>query len=125
MADDAFETWLEKTAKCSGVLAASVRHTNQVTFVKSYHESFPEARVQEVMQKLTETAFNLRQSQLGGSRLQWTFEHGRVHTARRGDGVIAMLAVNNDPKMTGAIEELLTEFLTLERGDEGQPQGGV
>jgi hypothetical protein len=115
MAEDPFQAWLDKTAKCSGVLACSIRHTNQMTLAKSYDESFPEARVKEVMQKLTETAFNLRQSQLGGARLRWNFEHGRIHTARRVDGVIAMLAVNNDANTAAAIEDLLAEFLNLER----------
>jgi len=112
---------MDKTAKCSGVLACSIRHTNQMTFANSYHESFPEPRVREVMQKLAETAFNLRQSQLGGTRLRWVFEHGRIHTARRVDGVIAMLAVNNDAATAGAIEDLLAEFLSLDRDAEAPP----
>jgi len=124
MEDDPFQAWLDKTAKCSGVLACGVRETNQVTNVKSYHESFPEARLKEVMQKITETAFNLRQSQLGGSRLQWVFEHGRIHTARRVDGAVAMLAVNNDSSVVAAIEELLMEFLRLERFTPDAPPSG-
>lgn len=115
MADDPFQAWLDKTAHCSGVLACSVRLPNQVTNIKSYHESFPEPRLKEVMQKLTETAFNLRQSQLGGARLRWIFEHGRIHTARRVDGAIAMLAVNNDSNTAAAIEDLLAEFLAIDR----------
>ncbi len=111
MADNPFQAWLDKTAKHAGVMACGVRQTNQTTHVKSYHESFPEPRLTELMQKLTETAFNLRQSQLGGGRLRWVFENGRIHTARRLDGTIAMLAVNNDPSAAPAVEELLGEFL--------------
>jgi hypothetical protein len=126
MSDDPFQAWLDKTANCSGVLACSIRLTNQVTHVKSYHESFPEQRLKDVMQKLTETAFNLRQSQLGGARLRWVFEHGRIHTARRLDGAIAMLAVNNDVNTVGEIEALLEEFLALDRSaGDGTGSGAV
>jgi|GEM_PF-3231703 len=117
MAENPFQAWLDKTANYAGVMACGVRQTNQATHVKSYHESFPEARLTELMQKLTETAFNLRQSQLGGGRLRWVFENGRIHTARRMDGTIAMLAVNNDPTAIPAAEELLGEFLAT-----GQPR---
>lgn len=113
MADNPFQAWLEKTANYSGVLACGVRQTNQTTHVRTYHETFAEARLVELMQKLTETAFNLRQSQLGGGRLRWVFENGRIHTARRPDGTIAMLATNNDPSAGPAVDELLAEFLAL------------
>jgi hypothetical protein len=47
--------------------------------------------------------------------MRWIFEHGRIHTARRVDGAIAMLAVNNDSNTAAAIEDLLAEFLAIDR----------
>jgi len=110
---NAYQPWLDKTANFSCVMACGVRQPNQSTEVRSYHESFPEARLKELMQKLTEIAFNLRQSQLGGGRLRWTFEHGRICTVRRVDGAVAMLAVNNDPSGGLVTEELIEEFLAI------------
>ncbi|HWD18648.1 MAG TPA: hypothetical protein VHB20_05170 [Verrucomicrobiae bacterium] len=122
MAENPFQPWLDKTANYSGILACGIRQPNQTTYVRSYHETFSEPRLTELMQKLTETAFNLRQSQLGGSRLRWAFEHGRIHTARRTDGALAMLAVNNDPSTGPVVEEILGEFLAFVRpAPEGPP----
>jgi hypothetical protein len=111
MKEHPFQAWVEKTAKYSGVLACGVRLANQSVAIKSFDESIPEARLQEVLQCLAEVAFTLRNSQLGSSRLRWVFEHGQLQSARRLDGAIAVLAMNKDPNAAPAIEELFAEFL--------------
>jgi hypothetical protein len=105
------QEWLEKTAGYSGVFACGVRLPNKSMAIKTYDESFPEARLGELLQCLTEVAFTLRNSQLGSSRLRWVFEHGQLLSVRRLDGAIAVLAMNKDPNAASAIEELIAEFL--------------
>jgi hypothetical protein len=106
-----FQAWVEKTAKYSGVLACGVRLANQSTAIKTFDDSFPEARLKELLQCLAEVAFTLRNSQLGSSRLRWVFEHGQLHSARRQDGAMAVLAMSKDHNAAAAIEELFAEFL--------------
>ena len=111
MNEHPFQGWVEKTAKYSGVLACGVRLANKSIAIKTFDKSYPEARLAEVLQCLTEVAFTLRNSQLGSARLRWVFEHGQLHSARRQDGAIAVLAMSKDPNAEPAIEELFTEFL--------------
>jgi hypothetical protein len=116
MSDFPFHDWLEKTAKYSGVFACGVRLSNRSYDVRSYHESFPEPRIGELLQSITEVAFTLRNSQLGSTRLRWTFTGGQIHSARRPDGAIAVVAASKDPLAEPAIEELFTEFLAANSG---------
>ncbi|HTA30504.1 MAG TPA: hypothetical protein VK731_08455 [Candidatus Cybelea sp.] len=111
MKEHPFQGWVEKTAKYSGVLACGVRLSNQSTAIKTFDEAYPEARMSELLQSLAEVAFTLRNSQLGSSRLRWVFEAGQLHSARRQDGAIAVLAMSKDPEGAAAIEELFAEFL--------------
>src|ERR1700689_2614435 len=97
MNEHPFQGWVDKTAKYSGVLACGVRLANKSVAIKSFDESYPESRLKELLQCLTEVAFTLRNSQLGSSRLRWVFEHGQLLSARRADGAIAVLAMNKDP----------------------------
>jgi hypothetical protein len=114
MKDQPFEAWLEKAANYSGILACGVKLANQSVAVKSFDESFPEARLKDLLQCLAEVAFGLRNSQLGGSRMRWVFEHGQLYSARRQDGVLAVLAMGEDPGAAAAIEELFAEFLATD-----------
>jgi hypothetical protein len=107
-----FQEWLEKTAQYSGVLACGVRLPNKSSSVKTYHESFPEARIGELLQCLTEVAFTLRNSKVGGARLRWIFANGQIYSARRPDGATAVLATGKDPAAS-AIEELFADFLAM------------
>jgi hypothetical protein len=111
MKEHPFQSWVEKTAKYSGVLACGVRLANQSIAIKTFDESFPEARLKELLQCVAEVAFTLRNSQLGSSRLRWVFEHGQLHSARRQDGALAVLAMSKDPNAASAIEELFADFL--------------
>jgi len=112
MKDFPFQEWLDRTAHYSGVLACGVRLSNKSSSVRTYDQGFPEDRMGELLQCLTEMAFTLRNSQLGGGRLRWIFEHGQIHSARRPDGAIAVLATNKDPGAAAAIEELLEAFVS-------------
>jgi hypothetical protein len=111
MNEHPFQGWVEKTAQYSGVLACGVRLANHAVAIKSFDESFPEARLKDLLQSLAEVAFTLRNSQLNSSRLQWVFEHGQLHTARHADGAMAVLVMGKDPNAAAAIEELFAEFL--------------
>jgi hypothetical protein len=113
MKEHPFQGWVEKTANYSGVLACGVRLANQSTAIKSFHESFPEARLKELLQCVAEVAFTLRNSQLGSSRFRWLFEHGQLQSVRRKDGALAVLALSKDPDAAPAIEELFAEFLAM------------
>jgi hypothetical protein len=106
-----FQGWVDRTAQYSGVLACGVRLANQSVAIKTFDESLPEAHLKELLQCLAEVAFTLRNSQLGSSRLRWAFEHGQLHSARRKDGTLAVLVMNNDPNAMWAIEGLFEEFL--------------
>ena len=122
MNETPFHEWLEKTAKYPGVLASGVRLTNKSSDVRSYHDAFPEARISEVLQCITEVAFTLRNSRLGSARLRWVFEYGQIHTARRPDGATAVLATSKDPNVAPVIEELFADFLAPEPEPPGQAQ---
>jgi hypothetical protein len=111
MADHPFQGWVEKAAKYSGVLAGGVCLANQSVAVKSFAESFPEARVKELLQCLAEVAFSLRYYQLGGARWRWVFEHGQLHVTRRKDGAIAVLVISKERDGAAAVEELFAEFM--------------
>jgi len=115
MKEHPFQGWLEKAAKHSGILACGVRLANQSIAVKSFDQGLPEARLKDFLQCLTEVAFGLRNSQLGGSRLRWVFEHGQLYSVRRQDGALAVLAMRKDHNATPAIEELFAEFLATVR----------
>lgn len=111
MNEHPFQSWVEKTAKYSGVLASGVRLANQSIVIRTFDESYPEARLKDLLQCLAEVAFTLRNSQLGSSRLRWVFENGQLQSARRKDGALAVLAMSKDPCDASAIEELFAEFL--------------
>jgi hypothetical protein len=116
-----FEGWLEKAANYSGILACGVRLGNQSIAVKSFDESYPEARLKEVLQCLTEVAFGLRNSHLGGSRLRWIFEHGQLYSLRRQDGALAVLALSKDHHAVADVEDLFAEFLATVRTEPENP----
>ncbi|HEV7926819.1 MAG TPA: hypothetical protein VGR14_15775 [Verrucomicrobiae bacterium] len=122
MKDNPFQDWVEKTAKYSGVLACGVRLANHSTAVKSFDESFPEARLGELLQSLAEVAFTLRNSQLNSSHLRWVFEHAQLYTARRLDGALAVLAMNKDPNTASVMEELFSEFLNMDTAEPETPE---
>ncbi len=111
MKEHPFQGWVEKTAKYSGVLACGVRLANQSIALKIFDRSFSEARLKELLQSVAEVAFTLRNSQLGGSRLRWVFEHGQLLAARRKDGTLAVLVMGPDRGAASAVEELFAEFL--------------
>ena len=121
MKEHPFQDWLEKAAKNSGILACGVRLANQSVAVKSFDASIPEARLRDFLQCLTEVAFGLRNSQLGGSRLRWVFEHGQLYSVRRPDGALAVLAMSKDHHATPAIEELFAEFLAMVPVEPAKP----
>jgi hypothetical protein len=121
MKEHPFQGWLEKAAKHSGILACGVRLANQSMAVKSFDPAFPEARLGDFLQCLTEVTFGLRNSQLGGSRLRWVFEHGQLYSVRRQDGALAVLAMSKDHKANLAIEELFAEFLATIRMEPEKP----
>jgi hypothetical protein len=111
MSEHPFQGWVDKMVMYSNVLACGVRMANQSVAIKTFDESFPEARLKELLQCLTEAAFTLRNSQLGGSRICWVFENGQLQVARRKDGALAVLVMSKDPNAASAVDELLGEFL--------------
>jgi hypothetical protein len=121
MNEHPFQGWVEKTANYSGVLACGVRLANQSIAIKTYDAGFPEDRLMDLLQCLSEVAFTLRNSQLGSARLRWVFENAQLQSARRVDGTLAVLAVSKDPEAAPGIEELFAEFMDMghEAGDSG------
>ena len=111
MTEHPFQAWLEKAANYSSVLACGVYVGPQSIAVKSFSESFPEPQIKELLQRLAEIALALRAYQLASSRSRWVFEHGQFHVARRQDGVIAVLAIHQNPDAAAAIEELFAIFI--------------
>jgi hypothetical protein len=110
MTDHPFQGWLEKAANYSSVLACGVYIGSMSMAVKSYSETFTEQQIKDVLQRLAEIALGLRVYQISNSRLRWAFEHGQFHIARRQDGAIGVLAINQTPDAPKAIEELFTDF---------------
>ena len=121
MNEHPFQPWVDKTARYSGVLACGVRLANQSVAIKTFDEAFPETRLGELLQCLTEAAFTLRNSQLGGSRIRWVFENGQLQVARRKDGALAVLVMSKDPRATLAVDELFDEFLAFVCPVPGRP----
>jgi hypothetical protein len=113
MSEHPFQGWVDKMVMYSNVLACGVRMANQSVAVRTFDESFPETRLKELLQCLTEVAFTLRNSQLGGSRIRWVFENGQLQVARRKDGALAVLVMSKDPNAALAVEELFDEFLAF------------
>jgi hypothetical protein len=111
MSEFLLQNWLDKTATIYGVFASGIRHSNKQCEVRSYHEAFPEAGMNGLLQSITEVAFNLRNNRLGGSRLRWVFENAQIHAARGPDGTMAVLVTINEPTITPAVEEMFLDFL--------------
>jgi hypothetical protein len=111
MSEHPFQGWVDKMVMYSNVMACGVRMANQSVAIKTFDESFPETRLKELLQCLTEAAFTLRNSQLGGSRIRWVFENGQLQIARRKDGALAVLVMSKDPST--ASDELFDEFLAF------------
>jgi hypothetical protein len=97
----------------SGVLACGVRLSNQSMAIKTFDAGFPEARLKELLQCLSEVVFTLRNSQVGSSRLRWVFEHGQLQSARRKDGTLAVLVLSKEIDANFGIEDLFAEFLSM------------
>lgn len=114
MAENPFQGWLEEAANYASVLACGVYLSPQSIVVKSFSESFPEAQIKELLQRLAEIALGLRVYQIGSSRLRWVFDNGQFHIARRPDGAIAVLAMNQDHKAAAMIEDLFANFMATE-----------
>ncbi|HEY3915088.1 MAG TPA: hypothetical protein VGN61_11435 [Verrucomicrobiae bacterium] len=113
MSEHPFQNWVDKTALYSGVLACGVRLSNQSMAIKTFDAGFPETRLKELLQCLSEVVFTLRNSQLGSSRLRWVFEHGQLQSARRKDGTLAVLVLSKEIDAASGIEDLFAEFLSM------------
>lgn len=111
MEENPYQGWIEKTARYSGVLACGVRLPNQCFAIKTFDDSFSEARLKDLLEYLNELSLNLRNQQLTGSRLRWAFEHVELQSARRKDGTLAVLAMKRDPASGATSDQLLNEFL--------------
>ncbi len=113
MSEHPFQGWVDKMVMYSNVLACGVRMANQSVAIKTFDESFPDTRLKELLQCLTEAAFTLRNSQLGGSRIRWVFENGQLQVARRKDGALAVLVMSKNANAATAVDELFDEFLAF------------
>lgn len=105
-----FHPWIEQAAIQPGVLACGVKDT-QSTTIKSVDAAFPEQRIKELMQALSEVGLTLRQDHLTGGRWRWVFENGQIHSARRPDGAFALLILTNGPMTASLADSVLAEFV--------------
>jgi CheY-like chemotaxis protein len=90
------QSWMERAAGKSDVLAHGLRLPNQSCSVKTRIGSFPEAGLKEMLQRLAEVIATQSNCYLGSSRLRWLYEHGQFQFAQSSDGTIALVATNNE-----------------------------
>ena len=97
---------MEKASHNTVLPAYGPRRSNHSTSIQTRHDSFAEAGLNELLQRLSEVVATLRSSRLGSSRLRWVFEHGQIHSAQSRDNTIAFVVTNNEPGAAQAVEEL-------------------
>lgn len=112
MTQNDFQSWLEQTSLQPGVLACGVK-ASQASAVKIADPSFPEVRVKELLQALSEIGLTLRQDHLTGGRWRWLFENGQIHSIRRQDGAFALVILANDSVLTSIADIALAEFSSI------------
>ncbi len=121
MTQNDLQSWLEQTSLQPGVLACGVK-TSQSAAVKSADPLFPERRVKELLQALSEIGLTLRQDHLAGGRWRWLFENGQIHSIRRRDGAFALVILANDTVMTSIADIALAEFSSMAADSAGEDE---
>lgn len=113
MINERHQSWIERAASQSGVLVCGVRLADRSTSIRTRMADFPERRVEEVLQALSDAVYALRQNQIPTQYLRWKFEHGEIHCALLRDGTLGAVIVGPDAENASTIESVLGEFLEL------------
>jgi hypothetical protein len=113
------KSWMEKAGHDAIVFACGLRLSNHSCSVQTRHKAYPEAGLNELLQRLSEIIATLRNCRLGSSRLRWVFEHGQIRCAHSADATIAFVVTSNDPGVAPAMEELFGDLsVTVPAGPE-------
>jgi len=111
-----YQSWLEQRGCRPGVLVCGICLPDKTHLSRSGGDSFPLDNIEKIFQQLAEFLRSLGQSQLGATRLRWSFAHGQLHWAVRPDNVSLFLFMPGDPSTSDRSQTdlVIDEFLGLE-----------
>jgi hypothetical protein len=115
-----FRPWLEKASVQPSVLACAVK-SDQSTSVVTADPSFPDKRIRDLLQTLSEVGLSLRKDHITGGRWRWIFENAQIHSARHSDGALALLIMANVPNAAPVADHALREFVSVAPALEAPP----
>ena len=107
-----FKRWLSEHARARGVHACGVRFPDRECVSHAREDGMTSDQLRDIWHSLADAAAPLASKHAAGQRQRWSFEHARVHVARRADGV--MLGVVTGPDAgEGEIAAMLENFLEM------------
>ena len=110
----ALQEFLDRHLPLPGVAAWGARLADRTLASHCYTDWFATRQVEQALTRLTLAAENLAQHGIQPVRLNWTFEHARIHLALRKDGACLAFFVENRPGASpAALGSVLDEFTGL------------
>jgi hypothetical protein len=109
--NETVQSWMERAAASSGVLACGARLADRSFLAKSCSEECPEPKVTQALRDLSEAIYALQQNHIAAEHLRWTFEKGQIRCVARPGGVMAALLLSKESADLPQIEQLLADFV--------------
>lgn len=109
------QTFLDERLPLPGIVACAIRQPDRSIISRRDGDAMTTAQVEQAFSRMTVAAEGLKRHRFEINTLCWTFEHARVHLARRRDGAqLAVFAENipGQPPNEGALP-LIAAFQEL------------
>jgi hypothetical protein len=108
-----FKRWLKDYAETRGFQACGLRFPDRECVSHAREDGMTSEQMRDIWHSLADAAPHLASKNVAGQLQRWSFEHARVHFARRPDGV--MFGVITGPEAgEGEVATVLENFLRFE-----------
>jgi hypothetical protein len=111
---DTLQRWLAANTLLPGVHACCIRFPDRASLAQVFGEHLKPDRLEQTWNTLSEMVPALQAQRLPPSRMAWSFEQGDLHFVLRPDGIALGLFTAPQAGDSPALQNLITEFLTLE-----------
>ena len=91
------QSWLQGISADSGVLACGLRHPHGQCISRSFTPNFPEAKLDEIWNQLSEAVKMFQLRRITVERLCWKFDRYHLWFALRPDGLGLGLVLKHAP----------------------------
>jgi hypothetical protein len=113
--NEAFSRWIEQNGTLPGVLACGIRFPDGNAACHISSGDLTTAQLKQTLEQLADAVKGLNLHRLVATRLQWSYENGRVYYVLRRDGIGlgAVTAPPVTPDDLAVVEQFLENFLRL------------